>query len=99
MSFEINEQDFLKYQRARQSGVSIAKSLGVNYADLVLWTFEHHHKFSFNRASAAFERKAVTLWKAGYTDAEMIEIMGVKKDAIVGWRRRRGLSPNKKDDA
>jgi hypothetical protein len=97
MSLEIDEQEFLRCQRARQPGVSIAKSLGVNYADLVLWVVEHHHKFNFNRASTAFEIKAVTLWKAGYTDAEMIETMGVKKDAIVGWRHRRELSPNKKE--
>ena len=86
MSVEINEQEFLKYQRERQPSVSIAKSLGVNYADLVLWALAHNHKFNFNRTSTAFERKAATLWKAGYTDAEMIEIMGIKKDAIVGWR-------------
>jgi DNA-binding NarL/FixJ family response regulator len=98
MTYEINEQEFLKYHGKRNSAITIAKHLDVDYAVLILWMIEHDYKPSFSRANPTFEKKAVQLWQSGYTDKEIADAMNVKRDTITGWRHRRGLSPHKRNN-
>ena len=89
--FEINEQEFLKHYKKGKSTPIIARALDVGYDDLILWMMNNGYEPYFQRTSAAFDRKAIAMWRAGYTDAEIAKAVKVKTSTITGWRHRRDL--------